>query len=195
MEELMERLQWLLNMPLGTTAAEYAAQLDKIKAQILGSSPEATAAASFDLAAHLTAQHTQLAALSQQVATAAKPDPAQFVPVAVMQALQGQVAALSAQLGTTGVDKTVDDALASGQLLPAQAEWARDLGRSNMAALSQYLASAPKIAALAGTQSQGQAPAPALAAASQHMDDALLAVCTQLGVSPDQVKKTLEATQ
>lgn len=187
MEELLERLQWMLNMPVGTTAEEFAAQLDKIKAQLLGSNPELAAAASFDLSAHLAAQGSQLAALNQQVVTAGKPDPALFVPVAVMQDLQGQVAALSAKLGTASVDKTVDDAIAAGQLLPAQAEWARDLGRTNMAALSQYLEKAPKIAALSGSQTDGKPPVAAPAAGT--LDDAALAVCSQLGLTADEFAK------
>jgi phage I-like protein len=187
MEELLDRLQWLLNMPVGTTAEEFAAQLDKIKAQLLGNAPEATAAASFDLAAYLATQGTKIAALNQQVTTAAKPDPAQFVPVSVMLNLQGQVAALSAKLGTADVDKTVDDAIAAGQLLPVQAGWARDLGRTNMAALSQYLESAPKIAALSGGQTDGKPPVAALA--SGALDDAALAVCSQLGITAEEFAK------
>lgn len=155
MEELLERLQWLLNMPVGTTAAEFAAQLDKIKAQLVGASPEVTAAASFNIAEYLSAQHAQLAALSQQVAT---PDPAKFVPVALMTDLQTQLAALSAQVNAGKVDELVTAALASGQLIPAQEDWARELGKANLAALSQYLNTAPKIPALNGTQTGGQAP-------------------------------------
>lgn len=188
-EALLEQLRWMLNLPVGATAEDIKAQLQKLIDQIKTSAPEAVAAASFDLSAHLAAQGSQLAALNQQVVTAGKPDPAQFVPVAVMQELQGQVAALSAQLGTHSVDKVVEDALAAGQLLPAQAEWARDLGRTNMAGLSQYLATAPKIAALSGSQTTGRPP---VAPVAGTLDGAALAVCSMLGNDPAQVQQTLE---
>lgn len=185
MDELLERLQWLLNMPVGTTAEEFAAQLDKIKAQLLGSQPEAAASASFDLAAHLVRQGNQIAALNQQVAT---PDPAKFVPLSLMQALQGELAALSARIGERSVDQTVDDAIAAGKLLPAQADWARSLGRKDLAALNQYLGTAAPIAALASQQSAATKAAPTPDRHSS-LDDAALAVCSQLGLSPEEFNK------
>lgn len=189
MDELLEQLRWILNLPVGSTADDVKAHLQKLIDQIKGASTEVAAAASFDLAAHLDSQRSQIAALSEQIAT---PDPAKFVPVAVMTELQGQVAALSAQLNTGKVDELVTAGLASGQLMPAQEAWARELGKSNLAALNQYLDTAPKIPALAGTQTSGKAPG---AATLGTTDDTLLAVCSMFGNDPDQVQKTLEGNK
>lgn len=189
MDELLEQLRWLLNLPVGATADDVKAQLQKLMDQIKGTSTEVAAAASFDLSAHLVAQHDQIAALSQQFAA---PDPAKFVPVSVMTELQGQIAALSAQLNTGKVDELVTAALASGQLVPAQETWARDLGKNNLAALSQYLDTAPKIPALAGTQTNGKAPG---AATLGTTDDTLLAVCSMFGNDLAAVQKTMEGNK
>ena len=179
MEELLERLQWLLNMPVGTTAAEFAAQLDKIKAQLLGdAAPEAQAAASFDLGAHL-------AALNQKLASNGAPDPALFVPVAVMKELQGQIAALSQAASAVSVEKIVDEAISASKLLPAQRDWALALGRKDLAALSQYVDQAPAIAALSGSQTSTVAPATPTAT----LNDTAMAVCSQLGLSPAEFAK------
>lgn len=189
MDELLEQLRWLLNLPVGATADEVKAQLQKLMDQIKGTSTEVAAAASFDLSAHLAAQHSQIAALSQQTAT---PDPAKFVPVALMTDLQTQLAALSAQVNAGKVDELVTAALVSGQLMPVQETWARDLGKSNLAALSQYLETAPKIPALAGSQTNGKGPN---AATLGSTDDTLLAVCSMFGNDPAQVQKTMEGNK
>jgi phage I-like protein len=184
MDELLEQLRWMLGMPVGTTPEEYVAQLQKVIDQIKTGYPTAVAAANFSLADLLASQQTQVAALSQQIAT---PDPARFVPISIMIDLQGQVAALSQRLNTGEADGLVDKALADGRLLPAQEAWARGLGKTNMAALSQYLQTAPAIAALNGSQTAGRTPPTDLTLGSA--DDDALAVCSQLGLTPDEFAK------
>lgn len=186
MEELLEQLRWLLNLPVGTPAADVMAHLQKLIDQIKTDEPTAVAAASFDLAGYLVKQRDQVAALS-----AATPDPAKFVPLATMTALQGQVAALSAELTEGRVDKAVKDALAGGKLLPAQEQWARDFGKKDFAALSAYLESAPPIGILAGMQS-GKVELPAgggTAALSANQKD----LCRMMGVSEEEFTKTMQA--
>jgi len=131
---------------------------------------------------------TQIAALSAQVGA---PDPAKFVPIAIMQDLQGQVAALMAQVNESQVADLVDVALSDGRLLPSQEPWARDLGKTNLAALTAYLDTAPKIAALSGIQTGGKAPE----ASQAKPDDALLAVCSMFGNDPTAVQQTLNQEQ
>jgi len=97
--------------------------------------------------------NTQVAALKAQA-----PDPAKFVPVETMQELQTQVASLTARLNEGEVAGVVDAALSAGKLLPAQKEWAEDLGKSNLAALKSYVEKTPAIAALGGMQSDGKDP-------------------------------------
>ncbi|MFZ5483491.1 MAG: phage protease [Pseudomonadota bacterium] len=122
-------------------------------------------------------QETQIAALK-----AAEPDPAKYVPVATMQALQSEVAALAARLNGDEAARVIGDALAGGQLLPAQKAWAEELAKTNLAALKSYLAATPVNPALAGMQSGGQPRA----AGSDNRNDAELAVMKALGLSAEQ---------
>lgn len=70
--------------------------------------------------------------------------------VATITALQAQVAALSAQINTDQVTRTVDQAITEHRLLPAQRDWAIGLGKSDMAQLNAYLKTAPVIPGLDG---------------------------------------------
>ena len=74
-------------------------------------------------------------------------------------------------------------ALASGRLLPAQEAWARDLGKTNLAALTAYIASAQPIAALTATQTQGTPPAGVAAAGALTPEQ--LAVCSAMGMTAE----------
>lgn len=104
--------------------------------------------------------NAKVATLSAQVGS---PDPAKFVPIATLSALQGehaalqgQLVALSAEVNGGKLDKIVTDGLAAGKLTPATEAWARDLGKANLAQLSAFLSAAPVIVAPNTTQTNGQ---------------------------------------
>lgn len=145
----------------------------------------AVLAAAKALKTQADASAAQIAALKTQT-----PDPAKFVPVETMTALQTQVAALSARINDGEVDEVVKAALAAGKLVPAQEPWARSLGKTDLAALKTYVETAPAIAALKGTQTGGKGPD---GLKEGELDEAQLAVCRQMGVNPDDFKKTLAA--
>lgn len=138
---------------------------------------------------------TQVADLTTQVAdlTAKEgaPDPAKFVPVETVKGLQTQIADLSAKVNGKDVDELVTAALTAGKLLPAQEGWARDLGKTNMAALTAFIKDAPAIAALGGTQTGGKKPGDV--GEGGEVQGEALAVCTAMGVDPEEFKKTREA--
>lgn len=107
-----------------------------------------------------------------------------------MKALQKKVAELTAKLGESEADDLIEVALSDGRLLPAQEGWARDLGKSNFAALKTYIESAQPLAALSSTQprrTSHAAPPPAA------LDEATLAVCRQFGNDPAKVQAQLAA--
>jgi phage I-like protein len=110
------------------------------------------------------------------------PNPAQFVPVSVMTAVQNELAALKAGLTTDKVNQLVTVGLSTGRLLPAQKDWAMSLGNSDIAALSTYLDTVQPIAALSGTQTGGHAPEgkPKTLTADE------LAVCKNMGITEAQ---------
>lgn len=155
MDDLIERLQYLLNLPITTTPEELAAELDKLKAMITA---DGTAAASFGgLMAHLTALADRATAADAQLVALT----ASHQPTAVVEALKAQVATLTADLSTRQLDALIAPALADGRLLPAQEGWAR---KQSVAALSEYLATTAPIAALTTLQSGGTPPGDALTA-------------------------------
>jgi phage I-like protein len=116
--------------------------------------------------------------------TARQADPTKFVPVAAVQELQGQIAALSARLTArdeADVGAQIDAALADGRLLKPLEAWARDLGKTNSAALTAFLAGAAPIAALVRSQTGGNPPA---VDETTGLTADELAVCTAMGLDP-----------
>ncbi|MEI7036441.1 phage protease [Fulvimonas yonginensis] len=125
---------------------------------------------------------TACSALKTKAEQAGNPDPAKFVPITVVEDLKGSVAALTAQINGDKVEQLVTDALEDGRLLKAQENWARDLGKKDIAALTAYLETAQPIAALAGTQTGGRGPAQGKDANGLTPDE--LAVCNATGIDP-----------
>jgi len=183
--KLREQLRILLNLPAGATDADVQGQLDSLSA-LVKQGQDSTAAASTDLFTVISTQRATIASLS-----AATPDPTRYVPIGLMQDLQGRYSALSAEVNASRVDAVVKGALDAGKLLPSQEAWAREYGKQNLAALSSFVESAPPIALLNGMQTGGKQPpgddgSAALTAAQKDM-------CAALGVSQEDFQKTLKA--
>ena len=69
-------------------------------------------------------------------------------------------------------------------------EWARDLGKSNRAALTAYLDKAQPIAAIAGSQTLGKPP---VADEKTGLTQDELAVCSAMDLTAEQFKAAKEA--
>lgn len=151
-DELLNQLRWMLNLPALATAEEITADLQKAIDAIKSGNAEA-AAANFNLIGFLAGKDGEIAALKS-----AAPDPAKYVPVETVSAVQAELDALKAFATEREVGDVVAAALSSGKLLPAQKDWAVSLGKENMAALTGFLETAQPVAALAGTQTGGVAP-------------------------------------
>lgn len=145
-EELMERLRYLLNVPLTTTPAEMAAELQKLIDMIGAAQPGATAETRLNLRDWIVALKT------------AAPDPAQYAPIAALKAVQDELAALKAANAAAELDGLIEAALKDGRLLPPLKDWARELGGKDLPALKDFLAKAQPVAALVGMQTAGQTP-------------------------------------
>lgn len=190
MEELLNNLRWMLNMPVTATQEEIVAELQKAIDQIKSVATSVTSVPGFNIVALVKTHVDQIAALTASVNN---PDPAKFVAVATMQALQNQVADLLNRINEKEVDQIVAAALASGQILPAQEAWACQHGKENLQSLKDYLKTAQPIAALSGTQTGGNIP-PGGTNTTQLTDDQL-AICKATGVAPEDFLKTLQADQ
>lgn len=123
---------------------------------------------------------TQVAALKS-----ATPDPAQYAPVGTVAELQAQVAALTNDKVEREVGEVVNGAMLEGKLLPAQEGWARNLGKSNLAALKEYIKDAAVVVP-GGTQTGGKTPAGETNVAT----DSDTAVCSMLGIDVEEFNKT-----
>lgn len=152
MDELLERLRYLLNLPLTSTAEEISAELDKLKTMIAGSD-----GATAGLSALLTSKADEIAALSAQISAAV--DLTQYAPIGVVKELQDQVAALSGNVAEDRVAKLIEQGKADGRIIGEQLEsYLTNLGKQDFAALSGFLESAQPIAALSGMQTAGKTP-------------------------------------
>lgn len=128
-------------------------------------------------------------AVTAALTAVAKPDPAKFVPVETVTAMQTQLAALTAKQIDAEIDAAINPALEDGRLLPAQEPWARELGKTNMAALTSFLATTQPIAALTSTQTKGKQPASQVQGAHGLNPDEL-AACSAMGLDPEAFAKT-----
>ena len=121
----------------------------------------------------------------------AEPDPAKFVPAEVVEALKGELATLKSGQEETEVAALVQQGLTDGKLLPAQKDWATNLGNKDVAALKGYLEQTPAVAALKSTQTQGKKPAGADNNQPEMAAEAT-AVLKQLGVTAEDAAKFAE---
>lgn len=123
-----------------------------------------------DVYAKLAEKEQSVAALSTQVGN---PDPAKFVPVEQVVALQADFNALKTSVEADKKAALITAALSQGKLAPALKDWAQSL---SVEALSAYLEKAPAMAALSGEpQAKGdpEQKVAALSAAEQAAARAL----------------------
>lgn len=108
----------------------------------------------------------------------------QFVPMAVYQETQTQIAALRASSTTAELDTLLDEGLKDGRI-PGQAtaDWLKPQG---LAACKAYLAGAQPIAALRGQQTANRKTE---GDKSGKLSDAELAVCRASGISEADYRK------
>ena len=101
-----------------------------------------------DVYGKLKEKDSEVVALNAKVG--AEPDPSKYVPLSAMKDVQDKLNALSAQVQGDKVNDLIQTALSDGRLLPSQKDWAEKLGKSDITALSDYLAVATPNQALAG---------------------------------------------
>lgn len=105
-----------------------------------------------DVYAKLAEKEQSVAALTAQVG---KPDPAKFVPVEQVAALQADFNKLKSSIDNDKKSALIEAALSQGKLAPALKEWAASL---SIEALTGYLDKATPIAALAGGHQANEDP-------------------------------------
>lgn len=183
---LLAALIAALGIPSAATEAEALAAVTTLKATAVAAGAKPNVPQALSAALGLQSDADEAAALAA-VGKLKGGDP---TTMQTIQALQGQIAQLSAQVQGDKVGKAVDDAIAAHKLLPAQKEWALQLGRSNFEQLSAFITSAPVIPGLTG-QSGGREPGDLTGA--QALSTSQLAIATQLGLDPAKYAEQLKA--
>lgn len=160
----------LLGLPADATEDAMLAELQKLPADKA-------------LTVTLSEKDTEIASL-----TTADPDPAKFVPAAMLTAEHARMAVLSAKVaeleksnGTTSLTAQIDAALADGRLPKACEAWAKNTAKISPEAIKSYIASATPVVALTNTQTNGIPPAGTSGVAA--LTDEEKYTCKQLGMA------------
>ncbi|HAI55522.1 MAG TPA: hypothetical protein DCM16_12680, partial [Acinetobacter nosocomialis] len=180
MEELLEQLRWMLNLPLSATAEEILAELNKLSAQIKEKTGVAVAANGQHLFDALAAiDQLKLAANSQD-----QVDMTQFVPMAVYQEAVANAGNAEAAQKAKEIDDLIMAACSDGRLTgQVTIAWMKEQAKTNPDFVKAHIESLPKIAAL----TQRQTEQVNLAANHQQqpvVDEIATSIATQLGLDP-----------
>jgi phage I-like protein len=160
-----------LGLPATATMDEILAAIGAMQPAMAAAATLASSASVFGLTAEAGAGALALAAVA-----AAKPDPAKFAPIAVVDDLRGQLATLAA----ADHDRTIAAAKASGKLSPAMEPWARDYLAKDAPGFNSWLATAAVIV------TPGETDLVTLASeANPHaLTETELSVCASLKLDP-----------
>lgn len=162
---------------------------EQIEAGLVALKAEASAASALRSNLQLADDADVVAAVAALKATTNQtPDPSKYVPIEAFEALKGEVATLKTENTKKDVDELVEVGLSSGKLHPDQEAWARQYGEADIVGLKAYLEKTPAIAALKSTQTQGKPPG---TDAEGELDADSAALCAQMGIDPEEYKKTL----
>ncbi|MEG2262994.1 MAG: phage protease [Acinetobacter sp.] len=148
-EELLERLRWMLNLPVSATAEDIIAELNKLASQLnekTGTTVAANAQNLFDA----------VAAIDQlKVAANNQVDPTQFVPMAVYKEALSSASTANANAQAKELDDLIVAACSDGRLTgKATIDWVKDKAKTSPEFVKSYLGDLPKIAALNQQQTQ-----------------------------------------
>jgi phage I-like protein len=189
MNELLERLCALLNLP-ATTSPDGV--LDRLK-PVLAEHSAATAA-SIQLAKAVgLAEGSSLATVAQAVQSrlSSPPDPAQFVPKAVYDQTAHSLAQLQDQMKTGEVRALVTAAMSAGKVPPALEAWATEYAKRDTDGFRKYLETAPMLAS--ASHATGASPERGTGLAELTPDQE--AVRVACGLDRDAFLKTLNAQE
>ena len=118
--------------------------------------------------------------LKTSVATASsggEPDPAQYVPIAQLNALTQQVAKLTSDNAATAASTAVEKAMTDGKVPPAMKDWAMNYAKQDLDGFTAYCAAQPAI-----FKPGSDVPNTVPAVAAGELSEADRAIASALGV-------------
>lgn len=159
MDELLERIRYLLNLPTLATPVDVAEELQKAVDMIkAGAATDAVAATRLGVVGMVTAQKGELATLRQSLASA-----------------QSELLALKEAHAMAEVDALVQAALKDFKISPAQVDAMKSLGKQDLALLRQVIDHAVPVVAnfeAAGAEYDAQVAATKVVLPSGYSADA-----------------------
>jgi len=190
MDEVIERLRYLLNLPALATDADMASELDKVVTKLrsnIGSTETNTQQdmtllqIADAIAAH---QGKQAEAIEANASTgSATIDAGAFVPRTEFDRVQTDLNALIGERESNRVDVEVNAALEKGVIAPASLAWAKDYCKKDKQGFAQFVANSAQVVPL------GEESNPSATGAGVLTDEET-AVCSQLGLSTDDYLKS-----
>lgn len=134
----------------------------------------------------LAAHAKELLATHGQAETTA-PDPTKYVPVEQLRAVNDRLGALEGSLAKDAATKAVDAAMAAGKVVPATKNWALAYASKAPEEFAALMHVAPVI-----VKPGREGPAGVTPPATGELGEEDLAVCSRLGIAPDEFKKQQE---
>jgi len=133
----------------------------------------------------------QLAACAKALATkqgqTADPDPTKHVPMEQFQAVASRLKALEDSQAKDKAAAAVAEAMQAGKVIPSTKAWAMAYASRDPAGFAAYVAAMPAIV----TPGQ-EGPSGTPSAGPGQMDEAALAVCSQLGIPAEDYKRNID---
>lgn len=187
--EAMDKILEALGLKPGDGEAAALAAISQLKTGV--SAVAAAAGVDGVNLSDLTALAAGVAALKAASQNPGQPDPAKYVPVEAVAAMQADLNALKAGIGKDKAQAAVEAAVKEGRLPPALRNWGMDLAAKDLASFEAFAAGAPS---LTKAQLGTDAGKPGTEAAALSASEAL--ICKQMGLTPEAFlasKKELEA--
>lgn len=155
---------------------------------ILGISEDANADEIVEKIRQLAATAAAPAIADESVQNARELDPAKYVAMAQFQHALTELNALRAERRREKAERAVDEALRAGKLIPAQREWANAYCQADFKGFNEFIGRQP---ALLGEDGRGPrlGGEPAGSSPSERLTPLEVAVCSQLGVQPEEFLK------
>lgn len=129
---------------------------------------------------------TALAAAVDRARQATAPDPAQFVPIAQVSALQTALATIQTERATEKATAAVEAAVKAGKVSPALKDWATAYASKDLAGFAAWVEKAPVVT---GGGLQGDPPV----SGADGLTAEDRAICAMTGISIEDFKKTRAA--
>lgn len=194
---LLAALMAALVLPAETTEAQAIEAVKTLKTKA-DTPPKALVPAALSAALGIKPEAdeaTALSAVATLKGTGAAANGFDTTSVKLVQEMQAQVAALTAQIHGDRVTQMVTEALSAGKLVPAQKDWAIKLGQTSVEQLSAFIAAAPVIAGALGTpQSGGKEGGTGSGTGVAALSSDELRIATAMGIKPEDFKAAAAAT-